>query len=215
MAGVTALPTRPPWPRQATALGVALGLHVALALAWGDGLGERAGPEGHAVAGTAGAAGSPAPLWLALLPAEPVPPAPALPAITPPQPAPLAVPELAEAVGTPGATPGVVGGRLLQHGAPWTLGYPDADLGAERRSLVLALRLDALQRVQAVMPAAAGTADEELVRYVGDRLMGAVLDGATVAPGEALCLRLAFDAGQASVDWRLERAASGGGCAAR
>ncbi|MCZ8176842.1 MAG: hypothetical protein O9343_16805 [Burkholderiaceae bacterium] len=203
-------PLRPPAPpigRQALALGVALGLHVAAALAWGDG---PAGRGSAAAGGLHGGAAQPAPavVWLALPPAA----APDRPA----EPAPPAVPAPAatEAPASPGGdAPRALGGatgQLSRHGEPWTLAYPDIDLGAPREALMMALQLDGARRVEgaeAVGPAS-GPALLALATYVGDLLLGAELGGAGALGGTA-CLEVVFDAAEARVAWRLREPVPG------
>ena len=206
------LPPAPPIGRQALALGVALGLHVAAALAWGDGLAGRASA---AAGGVHGGSAQPAPavVWLALppaaapdRPAEPEPPAEPAPAATAPEPP--ATPS-DDVPGAPGGPTGAAG-QFTKHGEPWTLAFPDIELGAQRRALMLALRLDAARRVEGVEPAgpASGSAPVELATYVGDQLLGAELQGGG-APGGTACLEVLFDAVEARVVWRLREPVHG------
>ncbi|MFN9747002.1 MAG: hypothetical protein ACK57B_15280 [Betaproteobacteria bacterium] len=209
MTGAAPLrPAAPPIGRQAVALGVALGLHLAAALAWGHGAAGRLTAAAGALPGSAGERQAPAVVWLTLppaaapeRPAEPDRPAepPAMAA-----PAPTAPEAQAEPRGdAPGAPAGATG-QLTKHGETWTLGFPDIDLGAPRRALMLTLRLDDGRRVEGVQaagPAPAG-APVELTAYVADQLLGAELQG-VVAPGGTACLEVVFEAAEMRVAWRL------------
>jgi hypothetical protein len=124
-------------------------------------------------------------------------------------PAPTAPDAQAEQHGdAPGAPAGATG-QITKHGETWTLGFPDIDLGAPRRVLMLALRLDAGRRVEAVeaLGPASDPAPLVLATYVGDQLLGAELQ-ATVAGGTA-CLEVVFDASEARVAWRLREPVQG------
>jgi len=210
----------PAWPmapglrRQALALGVAVGVHAAVALAWGLGpLAPAAAWAGPALGAEQRVAAVATPVFWLTLPAvaDPTPPMPDAPSLA----APASPP--APAVAEPGreaTSPGpVLEAGLVQRGSPWELGYPDTDLGAPRVALVLSLQFDASQRVaqaDAVEPA-----PPELVQYVSDRLVGAVIDGATPAAPGRLCLELLFDMGDSRVGWRLRLpVAPAGACAA-
>ena len=207
------LPAAPPIGRQALALGVALGLHVAAALAGGDGLAGRGSASAAGLQGGAGdraAQPVPAVVWLALppaaapdRPAEPEPPAVSGPSATAPEP--QAPPGGDAPVALGGAT-----GQLSRHGGPWTLAFPDIDLGAPRQALMMALQLDAARRVEgaeAVGPAP-GPGLPTLATYVSDQLLGAELQGAGV-PGGTACLEVVFDAAEARVAWRLREPVPG------
>lgn len=200
----------PALPRRAAALGVALGLHAALGLAGfgGAGMGGAAVPTSPA-AGAAQAAVPPV-LWLRLAPA-PMPPTPPVEVVS-------AETHLAAAVAAAQEAPAGssdqaafvdVAAQLLQRGSPWALDYPDTDLGAERVVVTVALDLDALRQVQAVQSAQADAAPE-LVQYVADRLIGAVVDG-DLPRQDRLCLDLSFDAAAARVEWRLKAPATADG----
>jgi len=204
------LPAAPPIGRQALALGVALGLHVAAALAWGDGLAGRASAVAGGLQGSGGdgaAKAVPAVVWLTLppaalpdRPAEPESEPPAMSALQP-QPAPSD-----DASGSLGRETG----QLSRHGGPWTLAFPDIDLGAPRQALMMALQLDAARRVEgaeAVGPAP-GPGLPTLATYVSDQLLGAELQGAGV-PGGTACLEVVFDAAEARVAWRLREPVPG------
>lgn len=207
------LPPAPPIGRQALALGVALGLHVAAALAWGDGLAGRGSAAAGGLQGGAGdRAAQPvsAVVWLALppaaapdRPAEPEPQAMSGPSATAPEPQ---APPGGDAPGAPGGATG----QLSRHGEPWTLAFPDIDLGAPRQALMMALQLDAARRVEgaeAVGPAP-GPALSTLATYVSDQLLGAELQGAG-APGGTACLEVVFEAAEARVAWRLREPVPG------
>jgi hypothetical protein len=96
----------------------------------------------------------------------------------------------------------VLDGQLQQQGVPWSLGYPDTELPARRLVLVLLLGLDAEQRVHTV-EAASSPAREELVGYVRDHLLGAVLQGHASRARQSACMEVSFDADAARVSWRF------------
>lgn len=210
----------PAWPvasalrRQALALGVAVGVHAAVVLAWGLGPPAAAAAWSGPVAGAQARAeaAAPAMLWL-IRPAEAAPMPPVPDGLSPAAPTPPPALVAAEAGHEAASAGPVLEASLVQRGSPWVLDYPDTDLGAPRVALVLALQLDAAQRVAAAD--AVAPAPAELAQYVTDRLVGAVLGGAPAeAPGR-LCLELLFDAGESRVSWRLRLpGARSGVCAA-
>ena len=192
---------RPRVTRKAAALGVALALHMALVVAW-----DLAPDSRHQRAASRAAVGLPetSVLWLKLLPASNASSDAAAP---PPAPAPVqaaeAEPQPQAAAAPPSAgEPTVLEGQLQQQGAPWSLGYPDTELPSRRLVLALLLGLDAEQRVHTV-EAASPPAQEELVGYVRDHLLGAVLQGHASLARPSACLEVTFDADAARVSWRL------------
>ncbi len=194
MAVLAGLPAgRPRITRQAAALGVALALHGALVVAFG----ERAHPAaGRATVPGPGGAPGPAVLWLHPLPApaaaqaSPVAPAAHQDGTAAPTPEPAAA---------AGSVPALEG-SLSRHGALWSLAFPDAELPARQVELSLKLVLDGGRQVQGAEPS--GPAPEAIVQYVLGQLLGAVVDAAA-APGAEVCLWLRFDADAARVEWRL------------
>jgi hypothetical protein len=192
---------RPQVTRKAAALGVALALHMALVVAWDldpDSLHKRAASRA--------AVGSPeaSVLWLTLLPASNASSDAAAP---PPAAAPVKGAEAssqpqAAAAPHPAAESPVLEGQLQQRGVPWSLGYPDKELPSRRLVLGLLLGLDAEQRVHAV-EAASTPAQEELVGYVRDHLLGAVFQGHSPLARQSACMEVTFDADAARVSWRF------------
>jgi hypothetical protein len=192
---------RPRVSRKAAALGVALALHMALVVAW-----DHIPDSRHDRAASRPAVGLPeaSVLWLNLLPASNAsadaaapPPAAAAGqgAVAEPRPQAAAAPPSA-------GEPPVLEGQLQQRGVPWSLGYPDTELPARRVVLGLLLELDAEQRVHAV-EAAFTPAPEELVGYVRDHLLGAVLQGHASLARQSACMEVSFDADAARVSWRF------------
>jgi hypothetical protein len=192
---------RPRVTRKAAALGVALALHMALVVAWDhipDSRYDRAASRPAMSLPEASV------LWLKLLPAShassdaaasPPTAAPAQGAEASPQPQAAAAPPSA-------GEPPVLEAQLQQRGVPWSLGYPDTELSARRVVLGLHLALDAEQRVHTV-EASSTPAQEELVSYVRDHLLGAVLQGHASSARQSACMEVSFDADAARVSWRL------------
>jgi hypothetical protein len=190
---------RPRVTRKAAALGVALALHMALVVAW-----DHIPDSRHDRAASRPAVGLPeaSVLWLKLLPASNAAAAAPPPAAAPVQSAVAEPQPQAAAAPSSSGEPPVLEGQLQQRGVPWSLGYPDTELPARRVVLGLHLALDAEQRVHTV-EAASTPAQEELVGYVRDHLLGAVLQGPASLARQSACMEVSFDADAARVSWRF------------
>lgn len=192
---------RPRVTRKAAALGVALALHMALVVAW-----DHLPDSRHDRAASRPAVGLPetSVLWLKLLPVSNASAdAAAPPAAAAPGQGAAAEPQPLAATAPPSAgEPPVLEGQLQQRGLPWSLGYPDTELPSRRVVLALLLGLDTEQRVHTV-EAASSPAREELVGYVRDHLLGAVLQGPASLARQSACMEVSFDADAARVSWRF------------
>ncbi len=199
--------------RKAAALGVALGLHAAVVVAWG--LAAPVPSGGRAVLGEWQAERAAVVSWLRLLPGDAragqaMPPAePEHRAV--PMPPPLQAPSLAADPAAPDVLPDPEPRRLQRGAAAWAPSYPDTSFEPAQVRVVLALQLDAQGRVIAASPVGPVPV-EELVQHLLDELQQVTLVAAA-GPGAlpaTACLEVRFDAAAVRVDWQLGRCAASG-----